>query len=84
MMQAINQAAGILHKNIKNAVRRYHGPHSPIKSEMEFGMFVAFPVCRSPFTVEHMILTRVYHVTNSDSLPRTDRFSQSLSTILKI
>lgn len=36
-MQAINQAAGILHKNISSTFRRCHGPQFPIIVKMAFG-----------------------------------------------
>lgn len=52
MMQAMNQAAGILHKNIRNTVRRCHAPHSPITSKIEL---CVFRVCKLPLGVGHMI-----------------------------
>ena len=58
-MQAMNQAAGSLHKNMSNTVRRCHGPHSPIKSDTELGNFCKLflpVVCVSLFTLEHIVI----------------------------
>lgn len=37
MMHAMNQAAGILHKNMSSTFRRCHGPQLPIIDKMALG-----------------------------------------------